>query len=119
MAELSDGEVGSTKYVTKYLDYEAGVRLMKEAGADPDKDTMWDYCAPRDIEVQRSFPTRDEALEWAAEVSKLDVFNTPKISEMKLAEVYDEDRRRRLPRWQETECWQVEGADLVEIDLSF
>lgn len=97
-------EPGDIRYKVELLDYAQGVAIMKAAGADPDKDSFWDFCQQHEITVYETFPSKWRAVEWAKRNKRRDVFNTPRIVE----ETYS-DRS-----WEQTGYWETDGR--TEID---
>lgn len=113
-------EQPKTRYHVEYLDWKKGERLMnarKEKGdANPG---LWDYVDQDEIMKNKPFPTKEAAFAWAQENSKLDVFNMPRIREQTLTLRTTDDRGRVVApwlSWDQTGYWEVDGADLVEIE---
>jgi hypothetical protein len=109
-------EIGDTRYFVEYVAHAQGVALMKAAGADPDNDTMWDYCSPEDITARSLyFPAKWRAVQWARSYKKLDVFHMPRIVEQTYQfEGGDELRHPSNPAWTRTGYWEMNGSTEIE-----
>jgi hypothetical protein len=107
--------IGDLRYSVEYLDYAQGVALMKAAGADPEKDGMWDCCDQDEITVCKRFPSKWRAVAWAKKNKKLDVFNMPRIVEETYCYMAGDDiHNPSKPRWTQTGYWEADGR--TEID---
>lgn len=102
-------QIGDWRYFVEYLDYAAGVTLMKAAGGDPDTDGLWDYCDQDEITVRKPFPTKSKAVAWAQRHRKLDVFNMPRIVEETYTHHPEDYRHHSVRGWEETGYWETDG----------
>lgn len=110
-------ELGDTRYFVEYLDYAQGVALMKAAGADPDNDTLWDYCDQGEITVRKEFPHKPAAVAWAQRSKKKDVFHMPRIEEETYQERPADEKHFAVRAWEQTGYWEVDGqTEIVESD---
>jgi hypothetical protein len=107
-------EIGDFRYFVEYLDYAKGVALMKAAGADPDNDTIWDYCDQHEISVRKEFPAKWRAVEWARRNKKLDVFHMPRIVEETYTEQPEDYRHHSVRGWEQTGYWEANGSTEIE-----
>lgn len=110
-------EIGDFRYFVEYLDHAKGVAEMKAAGADPDRDTMWDYCDQGEIQTRKEFPSKWRAVEWARRHKKMDVFHMPRIVE----ETYhytagDDLHHPSPPHWDQTGYWEMNGSTEIYHD---
>ena len=107
-------EIGDFRYFVEYLDYAQGIALMKAAGADPEKDTIWDYCSQDEISVRRPFVSKWRAVEWAKRHKKEDVFHMPRIVEETYQD-FPEDKLHFGARcWVQTGYWEMNGSTEIE-----
>src|SRR6266404_4575776 len=81
LKQMTHPEIGDCRYFVEYLDYAQAVAEMKKAGADPEMDTIWDYCSQDEISVRKEFHAKWRAVEWAKRHKKDDVFHMPRIVE--------------------------------------
>ena len=111
-----------TRYHVEYLDWAKGEKLMNARKGDDENPGLWDYVDQGEITVHKPFPTKEAALAWAQENSKLDVFNMPRVREQTLTLHNTDDRGRPvrpLLSWDRTGYWEVDGTELVEIEQDF
>jgi len=108
--------IGDWRYFVEYLDYAAGVKIMKAAGGDPDKDGLWDFCDQDDISVRKEFPTKSKAVAWAQRNRKLDVFNMPRIVEETYTERPEDHRHHSVRGWEQTGYWETDGQTEIGED---
>lgn len=109
-------QLGGWRYFVEYLDYAKGVAAMKAAGADPDNDTIWDYCSQDDITARKEFPTKSKAVAWAQRNKKLDVFHMPRIVEETWTERPADDRHFAVKSWEQTGYWEVDGQTEIYLE---
>jgi hypothetical protein len=109
-------EIGDIRYYVEYLDHAKGAALMKAAGADPDNDTMWDYCDQGEISVRRPFVSKWRAVEWAKRHKKLDVFHMPRIVEETYQERAADAEHFAAKGWEQTGYWEANGSTEIEGD---
>ena len=109
-----------TRYHVEYLDWAKGEKLMNARKEKGDTNPgLWDYVAQCEITTYERFPTKEAAFAWAQEHCKLDVYNMPRIREQTLTLHNTDDRGRIVApclSWDRTGYWEVDGAELVEID---
>ncbi len=113
-------EQSKTRYHVEYLDWAKGEKLMNARKEKDDTNPgLWDYVDQGEITEHKPFPTKDAAFAWAQENHKLDVFNMPRIREQTLTLHNTDDRGRIVApclSWDRTGYWEVDGAELVEIE---
>lgn len=107
-------EIGEWRYFVEYLDHAKGVAAMKEYGADPEYDTMWDYCSQDEITVRKEFPTKSKAVAWAQRNKKLDVFHMPRVVEETYQERPADERHFAVKSWEQTGYWETDGQTEIE-----
>lgn len=107
-------ENGDLRYFVEYLDYAKGVAIMRAAGADPEKDGLWDYCDQSEITVRKEFSAKWRAVEWAKRNRKLDVFNMPRIVEETYEYRPEDWQHVAATCWEQTGYWETDGR--TEID---
>lgn len=106
---MTSPEIGDWRYFVEYLDHAKGVAAMKEYGAHPDTDTMWDFCSQDEITVRKDFPTKSRAVAWAQKNKKLDVFNMPRVVEETFTERPRDDEHFAVKAWEQTGYWETDG----------
>lgn len=111
---MAAAEIGDCRYFVEYLDYAQGVAEMKKAGADPEKDGLWDYCSQDEISVRKPFPAKWRAVEWAKRHKKEDVFHMPRIVEETYQERPADAQHFAVKGWEQTGYWETNGS--TEID---
>lgn len=113
---MAKPEIGDLRYFVEYLDYAQGVAIMKAAGADPDHDTMWDFCQPEDIGARSiHFPSKWRAVQWARRNKKLDVFHMPRVVEQTYQfHAGDDIHNLSRPAWEQTGYWEMDGRTEIE-----
>lgn len=111
---MSKPEPGDIRYFAEYLDYAQGVAAMKEAGADPDNATIWDYCSQEEITVRKEFTAKFRAVAWARRNKKLDVFHMPRIVEETYEERPEDWRHHSVRGWEQTGYWETDGTTEIE-----
>lgn len=109
-------QIGDWRYFVEYLDYAKGVAAMKAAGANPDNDTIWDYCDQDEITVRKEFPTKSKAVAWAQRNRKLDVFNMPRIEEETYTERPEDNEHHAVKSWKQTGYWEVDGQTEIYLE---
>lgn len=87
-----------TEYRVEYLDEAAGKRLYAERAED-EADGWWDVMEMDEITVYRRFPNLGMAKAWMEKHAHLDVFRTPRVSE-----IYHSDP------------WESEEVTYIEFD---
>lgn len=107
-------EIGDTRYFVEYLDYAQGVAAMKAAGANPDNDTIWDYCDQGEITVRKEFPAKWRATEWAKRHKKEDVFHMPRIVEETYQDFPEDNLHIGARCWVQTGYWEMNGSTEIE-----
>lgn len=107
-------EIEDCRYFVEYLDYAQGVAEMKKAGADPETDTIWDYCSQDEILVRKKFPAKWRAVEWAKRNKKRDVFNMPRIVEETYREHPSDAQHSAVKGWEQTGYWETNGSTEIE-----
>ena len=110
-----------TRYHVEYLDWAKGEKLMNARKGDDANCGLWDYVDQDEITKHRPFPTKEAAFTWAQKNAELDVFNMPRIREQTLTLHNTDDRGRIVApclSWDRTGYWEVDGDDLIEIDVA-
>jgi len=111
---MATPEIGDIRYFVEYLDHAQGVAAMKKAGADPERETMWDYCSQDEITARKEFPAKWRAVEWAKRHKKDDVFHMPRIVEETYQARAADDLHNPVTGWEQTGYWETNGS--TEID---
>ncbi len=114
--QQSKPQIGDWRYFVEYVDYAKARALMVADGADPDYDTIWDYCSQEEITVCKSFPTKSKAVAWAQRNKKLDVFHMPRIREETFSERPEDDVHHAVKSWEQTGYWEVDGQTEIYLE---
>jgi hypothetical protein len=111
-------ELGDFRYFVEYIDYAQGVAIMRAAGADPENDSIFDYCDQYDITARSiHFPSKWRAVQWAKRNKKLDAFNMPRIVEQTYQRRAGDDiHTPSPPAWEQTGYWEMNGNTEIEGD---
>lgn len=112
---MSAPELGDFRYHVEFLDHAQGVAIMRAKGADPDNDTMWDYCDQGEIMARSiQFPSKWRAVQWARRNKKRDVFHMPRIVEETYQERPADWQHVAVRGWDQTGYWEMNGSTEIE-----